>query len=86
MNIINSFLKDIILRLFGKSPKFFQIIKIVGSIAALLTGIPVLLENSGVILPEYLQVFASKIVSIASIVAVFIAQLTVVDTSKLNIK
>jgi len=81
MNLI-TFVSEIILRFFGKTPSFFKWVQLIAVITALLTGLPAFLEQSGVVLPAYIQAIASKIVSVAAVVAAIIAQLTVTSEVK----
>jgi hypothetical protein len=80
-NVIIAFIAETLKRLFAKSPKFFNIIKVIAIIVTLITGLPSLLESLGVVLPPSIAVLSSKVVSIASFVALIIAQLTVSDSS-----
>lgn len=77
-----NFLAELLLRLFGKTPKFFQILQIISVVVAAITGLPEFLNEIGLDLPEAFDVVANKIVSIAAIVAAFIAQLTVTSETK----
>ena len=79
---MNAFVVELLLRLFGETPWFFKVIKIIGIIVAIITGIPVLLANAGVVLPEAINAIASQVVAIASIVASVVAQLTVTSSFK----
>lgn len=79
---MNAFVVELLLRLVGDTPWFFKVIKIIGIVVAIITGIPVLLSNAGVELPEAINAIASQVVAIASIVASFVAQLTVTSSFK----
>ena len=79
---MNAFVVELLLRLFGETPWFFKVIKIIGIVVAIITGIPVLLSNAGVELPDAINAIASQVVAIASIVASFVAQLTVTSSFK----
>ena len=79
---MNEFFTELLIRLFGDTPWFFKVIKIIGIVVAIITGIPVLLSNAGVELPEAINAIASQVVAIASILAAFIAQLTVTSDFK----
>lgn len=83
-----NFLADLLKRLISPNSKFFSILQKIALVLSLITGLPAFLEAQGVVLPEAIATIASKVVSIASLVAAFIAQLTVSDTVKktLNIK
>jgi len=76
---IISFLAEFLRRLTKKSPKFFVIIKVIALIVSLISGVPALLEQAGVVLPEPFATLASKVVSISGVVAIVVAQLTVAD-------
>lgn len=82
MNSILSFAAELLTRLFGKTPKFFKIVQILSIVVTLLSGLPAYLQESGVILPEYLNAIASKVVAVCGIVATVIAQLTVTTQDK----
>ena len=77
-----TFVSELITRFFGKTPKFFQYVQLASVIVALITGLPAFLEQSGVVLPAAVGAIASKVVSVASIVAAIIAQLTVTTDVK----
>ena len=79
---ITTFLGDFVTRLLSQSPKFFNVIKVIAIICALLTGLPDFLMSHGIDIPDAWDAIASKTVSIASWVAAFIAQLTVKDTNQ----
>jgi L-asparagine transporter-like permease len=79
---MNAFVVELLLRLFGETPWFFKVIRIIGIVVAIITGIPALLSNAGVELPESIDAIASQVVAIASIVATFVAQLTVTSSFK----
>jgi len=81
MNLI-TFVSELLLRFFGKTPSFFKWVQVIAVVMALLTGLPAFLEQSGVVLPGYIQAIASKIVSVAAVVAAIIAQLTVTTKVK----
>lgn len=77
-----NFLADLVKRLFSKTPKFFTYVKWVLAAVAVITGLPVFLENAGIILPEAWAGIANKIVSIATAVGAFVAQLAVTDSTE----
>lgn len=79
---MTQFLLQLISKFLAKTPKFFKIIRNVGVALAVVTGLPSFIESAGVVLPEAIQLIASKVVSIASLVAAFIAQLTENTDSK----
>lgn len=82
------FLADLIKRFISPNSKFFSILQKIALVLAVITGIPAFLEAQGIVLPETIAALASKVISIASIVAAFIAQLTTTEAVKntLNIK
>jgi len=77
-----NFLNELILRLFSKTPHFFTVLKVISVIAALITGLPEWLRDSGVILPEAWMALSNSIVSYAAMAAAFIAQLTMTEDDK----
>ena len=79
---MGNFIAEMFTRMFGKTPWFFNVIKIIGVITALVTGLPEFLNDAGIILPDAWAAIGSKVVSIASLVATFIAQLTVTSEVK----
>jgi pilus assembly protein TadC len=81
-----AFLADLLVRMLKPNPKFFNVLASIGVILTVITGIPELLINSGVELPEPFEVLASKFVSIIGLVIFFISQLPVVDNSDLKLK
>lgn len=76
-----SILQQLVARLKAKSPKLFQVITTISTIAAFVMGIPELLEQFSITLPEVVQPLASKAVAICSLIVAFISALTV-DTPK----
>lgn len=85
---MKDFILDLVKRFLAKTPKFFKIIRIISIVLAVVTGLPELLQSAGVELSETIKAISSKVVSIASLIAAFIAQLTVTEEAKkdLNIK
>lgn len=82
------FIAELVSRLGAKTPWFFRVVRALAIITALVTGLPAFLVANGVELPAAIQLVMSTAVSIASIVAAFIAQLTVTapEKSKLKLK
>lgn len=76
------FINELLLRLFSEKPWFFQVVQVLSVVTALITGLPVWLAESGVVLPEAWQAVSSQVVSVAAAVAAFIAQLTVTGEFK----
>lgn len=76
------FLLELIKRLFAKTPGFFKVVQILSVITALITGLPLLLANAGIVLPEPLNALTSQAVAIAALVATFVAQLTATTAEK----
>lgn len=70
--ILVSFLKNWL----AKNSKIGNVIKIVSIAIAVITGLPALLESSGLVLSESIQIITSKVVSIAAVISAFIAQLS----------
>lgn len=84
MNIsLDGFFKELINRLFAKSPKFFVIIKWVGIACGVITGLPALLTGAGIVLPPAILELQNTAVSWAGIVGAFIASLTVSNATVL---
>lgn len=77
-----NFLNELLIRLFSSKPWFFKVIQIVSVLTALVTGLPTFLAESGIVLPEAWEAISSKIVSVAAMVAAFVAQLTVTSDTK----
>lgn len=72
-----TFLQELIARWKAKSPTFFKVVSTITFIAAFITGIPELLTELGVTLPEFLQVIANKAIAYAAIIGFIISRLTV---------
>lgn len=79
---LGTFLNEIILRLFAKTPSFFRWVRNISLVLTVLIGLPAFLQESGIVLPEYLAAISNKVVGIATIVAAFIAQLTATNEAK----
>jgi hypothetical protein len=79
---MSDFFSELLLRLFGKTPWFFKVVQVLAVVTALVTGLPEFLESAGVDLPAAWDAVSSKVVSIASLVAAFIAQLPVTTDVK----
>lgn len=75
------FLQEFFKRLATKSPLFFRIIYYISAGAALVTGLPGLLQELNVDLPEWMDVIQNKIIAIASSTAFVIAKLTTQSTA-----
>jgi hypothetical protein len=86
MDFVKMFVFDFLKRLGSKTPKFFQIVKTVSVILAVITGLPSFIESAGITLPGPIEAISSKVVSIAAIVAAFIAQLTVVPNEQRDLE
>ncbi len=78
-----AFLQELFQRLFKKSPRFFNIISALSSIAIVLTGLPGIFEEVGITLPDSLTILQSKVVAWAAVVGLIIAKLTVVNSANL---
>lgn len=85
--LVWAFLKELIVRFKSKNPKIFNVFATVGLIAWVLSGLPGLIEDIGIKLPEALMVLQSKVVSISSAVVFIMSQLAVInpDEKKLPI-
>ncbi|HMR88497.1 MAG TPA: hypothetical protein PKD51_10100 [Saprospiraceae bacterium] len=73
---MTDFFVEVLIRLFSKTPWFFKVVQIISTVALLITGLPQLLDQAGVVIPEAWTGTVSQVVSISSIVAIFLAQLT----------
>ena len=85
METINRFLIEAIKRFSAETPWFFKVIRNISIVTTLVTGLPDLLSfltDSGVEIPEFIYIFANKTISISSVVAAIIAQLTVTSAEK----
>lgn len=76
MNNLN-LLQQLIARWKAKSPKFFNAITTISTIALFITGVPELLQEFGVVLPEAVAPFASKVIAWAALAVTIIGKLTV---------
>lgn len=72
-----TFLKELLARFGQKNPKFFNILAWIAAIAWIITGLPGLLEEVGITIPEQWNDLKSKIVSSAGVVVVIMANLAV---------
>ena len=79
---MQTFVNELLIRLFSDKPHFFKIIQLIGVLAAMVTGIPALLLEYDFVLPEAFQVIANQTMAVASMVAAFVAQLTVTAKTK----
>ena len=79
---LGTFLNEIILRLFAKTPSFFKWVRNASIFLTLLMGLPAFLQEAGVILPDAWIAISNKVVGYAGIVAAFIAQLTATQEAK----
>lgn len=75
----NNFLIELLKRFASRTPKFFKILQILAGAAAIITGLPLLLDQVGITLPEALKILENKAVAIAAVVAAFLAQLVQED-------
>jgi len=82
MNGLIQFVVELLTRFGAKTPWFFKVVRTVAIIAALITGLPAFLSGAGVELPGAIQSIMSTAVSVASLVAAFVAQLTVTSEEK----
>jgi hypothetical protein len=81
-NTLTDFMLELIIRLFSDTPWFFKVIRIIGSAVAVITGLPVLLSNAGIDLPDAIDAISSQVVAIAAIVGTIVSQLTVTTATK----
>lgn len=83
-NGLTDFLLELLIRLFSDTPWFFRVIRIIGSSVAVITGLPLLLANAGIDLPDAIDAISSQVVSIAAIVGTIVSQLTVTSAGKVK--
>lgn len=76
-----NFLRETLERAFQKSPKFFKWWQIISGAFAMLTGIPWLLTQFNINLPEPLNTMANKAIAFFSAGALFMAQFPVKATT-----
>lgn len=74
------YLVELIKRWGSKSPKFFKVINVISLVTTILTGLPGLLQQFNVTLPDWASVLQNKVVAIASLVAFIISKLPVEST------
>lgn len=77
-----NFLAELIVRLFGKTPAFFKTLQYIQIAIAIITGLPTLLIEAGVNIPESLDSIVLQVISVSSLVGTFIAQLTLTNKEK----
>lgn len=73
---ITDFIVELLVRLTSKTPWFFRVVQIISTISLLITGLPQLLAQAGVEIPEAWTGTVAQIVSVSSVVSIFLAQLT----------
>jgi hypothetical protein len=76
------FVRELLIRLFGKTPWFFKVVQVLAVLTAIVTGLPSFLESAGLDLPDSWDSLSNKIVSIAALVGAFVSQLTVTTDVK----
>jgi hypothetical protein len=79
---MSDFIKELLIRLLGKTPWFFKVVQVLAVLTAIVTGLPTFLENAGLDLPDSWDIVSSKVVSIAALVGAFVSQLTVTTEVK----
>ena len=77
-----NFLAELIVRLFGKTPAFFKTLQYIQIAIAIITGLPTLLIESGVNIPDSLDSIVLQVISVSTLVGSFIAQLTLTSKEK----
>lgn len=85
MDPISKFLIELVKRFSAETPWFFKVIRNLSIATAVIAGLPQFLSFltiAGVELPEIVFVFSNKVISVSSLVAAFIAQLTVTAKEK----
>jgi hypothetical protein len=78
-----AFLIEIYKRFSSKSPRFFVVMQWVSMIAFVVTGLPGVLQEMGVVLPGAWAEVQSKVIGWASAIAYFISKMPVADPSGL---
>jgi hypothetical protein len=81
-----NFLAELLLRLFGETPAFFKVVRLVGLITAGIGALPTFLEKAGYALPEAYNNIVFQAVAIAGAVTAFISQLTLTPEAKKDLK
>lgn len=79
---MDTFFVELFKRLFSSTPWFFTVLKWIALACAAITGIPELLIENGIDLPESIDIIANKVIAIVSIIGAFVAQLTVKTETK----
>lgn len=77
---VKNFLVETLQRFFTKSPKYFVILQWISGIALLITLLPELLQNNGIVLPSFLAWLANPI--LISIAGTFLAAFRLTAQSK----
>ena len=77
-----NFFAELIIRLFGKTPKFFKIVRTLGLVLTVITGLPAFLAAQGIELPAPIDAIASQVVAIASALGALVSQLTMTSEEK----
>jgi hypothetical protein len=71
------FLQELVLRFGSKNPKFFNVLAWIGAVATFITGLPVIFEQLGIVLPDAWQALQSKIIAGAGFAIMIISNLPV---------
>lgn len=79
-----NFLIELVKRFLADTPWFFKVIRTLSIVIAFVTGLPELIAESGIVLPEAIEVFANKVIAIGAVIAGIIAQLTTTVDEKKN--
>ena len=74
--LLLKFFQETLNRLFTKSPKFYKIWQLISSALLLISGVPYLLVQLGIVLPEPFATLASKAVTFAAAAALFMSMLS----------
>lgn len=80
-NVFFKFLQETLARLFQKSPVFFKIWQMVFGASMALAGIPYLLKQFNLNLPEPFNTMSNKVIAFAAAVGWLMSRLTVKDTT-----
>lgn len=72
-----NFLQELIARWKAKQPNLFKWVTTISAILTFITGVPELLMEFGIALPEWALPFSNKVIAVASLAVSIISKLTV---------
>lgn len=79
---MTDFLLEIVKRWGAKTPYFFRVLRWLTVIIAVVTGLPEVIAEAGIDLPDAIDVLANKVVAIAATIGAIISQLTATTEEK----